>query len=331
MIYGTVCSGIEAPSVAWETLGWTPRFFSEIEAFPRAVLAHRYPDVPCHGDFTTIQEGDYGSVDLVCAGTPCQDFSVAGLRKGLDGERGDLTIQFVSLLVRLRPRWVVWENVPGILSIDRGWAFASFLDLLGKCGYGFAYRVLDAQHFGVPQRRRRVFVVGYLGDWRPAAAVLFEPESLRGDSAPRRETGQGVAAEPEDGVIGCLAANMGHGNQFAQSGQFVAKSIPARSQLAQNSRNELREMPYSGALSAEPGMKQTAYVREAMSVRRFTPRECERLQGFDDDWTLVPYRGKPAADGPRYRAIGNSMAVPVVRWIGERIQMVTGIIKNPRP
>jgi DNA (cytosine-5)-methyltransferase 1 len=164
--------------------------FSEIEKFPREVLAHHYPDVPLHGDFTTIEENQYGSIDLLVGGTPCQSFSVAGLRKGLDDDRGNLSLEFIKLAQRERPRWVVWENVPGVLSSNGGRDFGSFLSALGQSGYGFAYRVLDAQYFGVAQRRRRVFVVGYLGDWRRAAAVLFERESLRGNPAPSREKGE---------------------------------------------------------------------------------------------------------------------------------------------
>ncbi len=193
MRYGSVCSGIEAATAAWHSLGWKANFFSEIEKFPRAVLHHHYPDIPCHGDFTTIGENDYGTIDLLVGGTPCQAFSVAGLRKGFSDERGNLTLEFIRLAQRKKPRWILWENVPGVLSIDGGRAFGAFLGGLAECGYGFSYRILDAQYFGVPQRRRRVFVVGYLGDWRPAAAVLFERESLQGDITPRRKTGKVIA------------------------------------------------------------------------------------------------------------------------------------------
>jgi DNA (cytosine-5)-methyltransferase 1 len=191
--YGSVCSGIEAATVAWDPLGWTPAFFSEIEKFPRAVLQHHYPKVPLHGDFTTIKGDEYGSIDLLVGGTPCQSFSVAGLRKGLDDARGNLALEYLRLVDRTQPRWIVWENVPGVLSSNKGRDFGAFLGALVELGYGFAYRVLDAQYFGVAQRRRRVFVVGYLGDWRPAAAVLFERESLCGNSAPSREAGSIIA------------------------------------------------------------------------------------------------------------------------------------------
>ena len=193
MRYLSVCSGIEAATAAWHPLGWTPAGFSEIEAFPRAVLAHHYPNVPLHGDFTTIEGNEYGPVDLLVGGTPCQDFSVAGLRAGIAGDRGNLTLEFLRLAARTQPRWIVWENVPGVLSSDGGRALGAFLGGLAELGYGFAYRVLDAQYFGLAQRRARVFVVGYLGDWRRAAAVLFERESLLGHPAPRREAGKGVA------------------------------------------------------------------------------------------------------------------------------------------
>ena len=190
MRYGSVCSGIEAATAAWHHMGWEAAFFSEIEKFPCAVLQHRYPDVPLHGDFTTIKENEYGKIDLLVGGTPCQSFSVAGLRGGLDDDRGNLALEFCRLAQREQPRWIVWENVPGVLSSNGGRDFGSILGALEDLGYGLAYRVLDAQYFGVAQRRRRVFVVGYLGDWRPAAAVLFERHSMSGHPAPSREKRQ---------------------------------------------------------------------------------------------------------------------------------------------
>ena len=188
--YISVCSGIEAASVAWEPLGWTPNCFAEIDPFACAVLKQRFPKVPNRGDFTTIKDE---RTDLLVGGTPCQDFSVAGLRAGLDAPRGNLTLEFLALAGRMRPQWLVWENVPGVLSIDGGRTFGTILGLLGQLGYGYAYRVLDAQYCGVPQQRRRVFVVGYLGDWRPPAAVLFERHSLSGNPPPCREAREDVA------------------------------------------------------------------------------------------------------------------------------------------
>ncbi|MEK9724885.1 MAG: DNA (cytosine-5-)-methyltransferase, partial [Rhodospirillaceae bacterium] len=175
MIYGSICSGIEAATVAWEPLGWKPAWFAEIERFPAAVLAHHHPDVPNLGDFTKIDQSA-GPIDLLVGGTPCQSFSIAGKRLGLDDPRGNLTLEWLRLVQRLSPRWLVGENVPGVLSDDGGRTFGAILGTLAELGYGFAYRILDASHFGVPQRRRRVFLVGCLGDWRRAAAVLFEPD-----------------------------------------------------------------------------------------------------------------------------------------------------------
>jgi site-specific DNA-cytosine methylase len=190
MRYLSVCSGIEAATVAWAPLGWEPVAFAEIEKFPSAVLAHHYPSVPNWGDLTKFREWPDATIDLLVGGTPCQSFSVAGLRAGLADPRGNLALTYLAVADRYRPRWVVWENVPGVLSSNGGGDFGAFLGGLGELGYGFAYRVLDAQYFGLAQRRARVFVVGHLGDWRRAAAVLFERESLSGHPAPRREAGE---------------------------------------------------------------------------------------------------------------------------------------------
>ena len=180
MNYLSVCSGVEAATVAWHKLGWNPVAFSEIEKFPSEVLAHHYPGVPNLGDMSNYKEWNFGekTIDLLVGGTPCQSFSVAGLRKGLEDPRGNLALIYVGILDKFKPKWFIWENVPGVLSSSKGRDFGSFLGAVGELGYGFSYRVLDAQNFGVPQRRRRVFVVGHLGDWRPTAEVLFEPESL---------------------------------------------------------------------------------------------------------------------------------------------------------
>ena len=184
MRYGSVCSGVEAATVAWHSLGWEPQWFSEIEKFPSAVLQHHYPDTPNYGDMTAFEEWPNDPIDVLVGGTPCQSFSVAGLRKGLADPRGNLMLTYLAIAARYQPNWLVWENVPGVLSSNRGRDFGTFLGALGQLGYGFAYRVLDAQYFGVAQRRRRVFVVGYLGDWKRAAAVFFERESLSGHPAP---------------------------------------------------------------------------------------------------------------------------------------------------
>jgi DNA (cytosine-5)-methyltransferase 1 len=540
MRYLSVCSGIEAVSVAWQPLGWEPAMFAEIDPFccwllrsrhrasrpifmpsphdaasrkdarQRAAAIRNIVALPANGmivnagDFTRIGKQDVGTIDLLAGGTPCQSFSIAGKRAGLDDPRGNLTIEFARLADRLRPAWLVWENVPGVLSIDDGRTFGAFLRMLVECGYGVAYRVLDAQFFGVPQRRRRVFVVGYLGDWRVAAAIFLEWHGLSGYPPPRREarkdvaptlsarahgggglgtdfdldgglirqlafggnntsgpidvataanacasasgrmdfetetfithslssdgfdasedgTGRGVplvagtlstrygdssgrdlsdssallpvafnlrgrngGAMPESadaasvraasggssnsyvafsakdhgadaGDIAPTLRGMGHDNSHANGGGQLAiavtlhgsdgtastasyteisTSLSARAPGGiENSATTavLQELPVASPLTASYGKQADSsdtssgppdLLHSQMAVRRLTPRECERLQGFPDDYTLVEYRGKLAADGPRYRALGNSMAVPVMRWIGQRIAAV---------
>ena len=425
MNYLSICSGIEAATVAWHPLGWRPLGFSEIEPFPSAVLAHHWPDVPNLGDMT--QHANWPSLrpQLIVGGTPCQAFSVAGLRKGLADPRGNLTLTFLGILARYRPKWVVWENVPGVLS-DRTGAFGSFLSGLAELGYGWAYRVLDAQHFGVPQRRRRVFAVGHFGDWRRAAAVLFERESLLRNPPPSREEGKGTSRGFEcgpqgggftnlaptldtrykDGQIrnqlGCgvlayggnntsgsidaapaLNANRGchnpgdfeagtllvdhvthslrgEGHDASEDGtgrgtpivpiafpEYLSGTQCAASEnlsptlqsvnptvVAFNLRGrEGGAMPEAdpdnlASQRAASGGSSRSYVAHKYAVRRLTPTECERLQGFPDGHTLIPWRSRPAADcpdGPRYKALGNSMAVPVMNWIGRRIELISNL------
>jgi DNA (cytosine-5)-methyltransferase 1 len=542
MRYLSVCSGVEAASVAWHDLGWTPVGFSEIEPFPSAVLAHRFPAVKNYGDMTKYKEWDIepGTVDVLVGGTPCQSFSVAGLRKGLDDPRGNLMLVYLGLAEHLRVPWLVWENVPGVLSSNGGRDFGTFLGALGELGYQWSFRVLDAQHFGVPQRRRRVFVVGHLGEGADPAEVLFESESLRGDTAKGGKKGQGAPRgarpSPASGgrvgvdIVGTLCsdthpgaysgqdaytgrlvpqffdeqasgsqygtgsvastcstrdykdatdlvvqpatgshwddpalphpslAQVGHGvtggigmsNQaiFSQRGaglvpqpvcatghrthaltvsdsatedgtgrgtpivpviafhptQDPISSVEVTHALGTGSKGgcataavaminmqgskgnavaqadgpsyTLNAMhghdvhavgvpiyEVTGTLSSRAtaagglgtdfevagGLQAvdvyngridgpvTAIITSAqarqngsgaqilgptMAVRRLLPVECERLQGFPDDWTNIPWRGKPAPDGPRYKAMGNSMAVPVMRWIGQRLDRV---------
>ena len=401
MKFGSVCSGIEAASVAWHPLGWNAAFLSEIDQFPRALLRHHYPDVPLHGDFTTIREGDYAAIDVLVGGTPCQSFSIAGLRGGLGDDRGNLALEYLRLAQRLRPKWLVWENVPGVLSSNGGRDFGSILGGMVECGYGVAYRVLDAQyvrvdglHRAVPQRRRRVFAVGYLGDWRRAAAVLFERESLRGNTPPGREARQDVAPtisartkgggglgtdfDCDGGLVShTLNAKGGAGRMDFESETLVAHSLrgggfdasedgtgrgtplvafsckdygnDAQDNIAPTLRSmsfdkshanaggqlavayDMRgreggaqfEGPHDTAnIRAASGGSSRSYIAHRWAVRRLTPMECERLQGFPDGYTAIPYRRGVAADGPRYKALGNSMAVNVMRWIGSRIAMV---------
>jgi DNA (cytosine-5)-methyltransferase 1 len=313
MNYGSVCSGIEAAAQAWHTLGWKPSFLSEIDEFPRAVLQHHYPDVPIHGDFTTIEEDQYESIDLLVGGTPCQSFSIAGLRGGLSDDRGNLALEYLRLADRLSTRWLVWENVPGVLSSSGGRDFGSFLGALAQLGYGFAYRVLDAQFFGVAQRRRRVFLVGYRGDYRRAASVLFESESLRRDTAPSRSEGQRVAPTVVSGPPFSRTGN----ERVECEAILVARMRGFGDYECDGTASTVKARDYKDA---------TYLVAEKdLGVRRLTPVECERLQGFTDDYTKIAWRGKDVIDCPdshRYKALGNSMAVPVMQWIGSRIDTV---------
>jgi len=473
MKYLSICSGIEAASVAWHPLGWEPLAFSEIEAFPRAVLAHHYPGVPLHGDFTTLRhEAWISDADVLVGGTPCQAFSVAGLRKSLGDDRGNLSLEFIRLADSIDaareaqgrdPSVIVWENVPGVLSVKDN-AFGCFLAALagdvtpyipprGKWTDAglvagpqrtVAWRILDAQYFGLAQRRRRVFVVASARDGFDPATVLLEREGLRRDSPPSREAGQGFAHPvapcltsggrgvertgetrgqdpivavpvPSTGDIShCLNAG-GMGRQDYETETLIAHAlraegfdasedgtgrgtplVPVQAFYSTESRCDhfppvglspplkvgsngggqppaiafsskdhgadasqelsptLRAMPHDAShangggqmavavslrgrdggstaelgdevqncLRASSGGGDKPHVLASMAVRRLTPVECERLQGFPDGYTMIPWRGKPAEDcpdGPRYKALGNSMAVPVMRWIGERI------------
>jgi site-specific DNA-cytosine methylase len=303
--YGSVCSGIESASMAWHPLGMRATWFAEIEAFPSAVLAHHYPNTPNLGDMTKLSakmlSGKIAAPDILVGGTPCQSFSVAGMREGLADPRGALTIKYVELADatdyvrashRKPPCVIVWENVPGVLS-DKGNAFGCFLGALagedcelqpsGKkwpdagCVYGpkrtIAWRVLDAQYFGLAQRRRRVFVVASARDGFDPIQVLFEREGTRRDRPPGRETKSAI-----------------HPTLTAQGGSSL----------------DDRE----------------AYVLEPEGVRRTSVIEWERCQGLPDNYTQIPWRGYSAdvcPDGPRYKAIGNSKAIPVVNWVGKRI------------
>ena len=480
MNYLSVCSGVEAASVAWKGLGWNPLGFSEIEKFPSEVLQHHYPNVPNLGDMNNYKEWNFGkrSVDLVVGGTPCQSFSVAGLRKGMEDPRGNLALTFCAILDKFRPKWFVWENVPGVLSSNKGRDFGSFLGAVAELGYGASYRVLDAQNFGVPQRRRRVFVVGHLGDWSPTAEVLFEPESLsrhieesrkKRKDTPRdsslgidtsgplaardykdmgtdglnktsskmiptiahclettsndysRADGFNMIPEKTDALLArdykglnsdSLASKAivevfenhpsdsrvkemgetcqtvtstwgaGGGNiPFVLGGQHPNAAVsenesptltnamgsggghvPVINEPFALAENTIGRQPLNGgngdgytektpmytlnatgvhgiAHGFEPGIAKRegnpsrfteeksptiranmgdnqVAVSNQMAVRKLTPVECERLQGFPDNYTNIK---ENCPDGHRYKAMGNSMAVPVMRWIGERI------------
>lgn len=336
-----MCSGIEAATVAWHELGFIPAWFSEIAPFPSKVLAHRYPEVRNAGSLVKLEsrlQCAERDIDLLVGGTPCQSFSVAGLRKGLADERGNLALEFCRLADHLRPRWILWENVPGVLSSDGGRAFGSVIGALVECGYGVAWRVLDARYFGVPQRRRRVFLVGYLGSAAAAASVLFEPEGVRRNPPKVGQSGKDVAS-----TLGGGSGGRGWCSDTDRM-TFVPGAQSAVS-VEENQRGEVRLVDTAPALSkggGKPGQGYAAIALHGASedgtgrgtpitpngwrVRRLTPRECERLQGFPDDYTAIT----GAKDGPRYAALGNSMAVPVMRWIGTRIQKVDEIVKGTK-
>lgn len=490
MKYVSIFSGIEAATVAWHPLGWEPLAFSEIDPFPSAVLQHHYPDIPNLGDITKIDWSPYvGAADIVVGGSPCQSFSVAGKREGLAGASG-LMFEYIRAVRALRPRWFVWENVPGAFTSERGGAYRQLLSEMDALGYGLAWRVLDAQFFGVAQRRERVFLVGSLGTMR-CAEVLFERESLSWDHQSSREKRKALTEEaarrvgtadhdsgclnpgetqsrrvyPTSGVYPTLSTREKSGQ--SQESVFLCQTAHSQSTelgvgesdvmntldttnntavaaldfkvkpvsflysqgakarslgiseisptlktdhnpvvaFASNQHDEVLELEVAGALAAQPGIKQQTYIcradgqtnamtsvdmaptltshakkdppliypaedstgedepvtlqihggkpgggkgaliqrdmsatlsthntqtpitggheKRGLTVRRLTPRECERLQGFPDDYTDIPYRNKEhAPDGARYKALGNSMAVPVMRWIGERIRMV---------
>lgn len=342
-LFGSVCSGIEAASVAWEPLGWRPAWFSEIEPFPCKLLSHRFPKVENLGDMRYITEKQTfknAIIDLLVGGTPCQSFSFAGLRTGLDSENGNLALEYCRILKAKQPKWFVWENVPGVFTSfsdekeskeARDWETSDFATLLlafRECGYSCAWRVLDAQYFGVPQRRRRVFVVGYLGkDWRPPAAVLFESESLCWDITPKQK-GKTVknanANFRTDRVTPPLDAafskKLGVDNQsIKQNLPFLVPCWWDGGQISQT----LDAVLYKGQTMPKKN-RFPAIITDNMEIRRLTPLECERLQGFPDNWTNIP----GSKNGPRYKALGNSKAIPVVRWIGKRIQIIDKMIKE---
>jgi len=380
MNYLSVCSGIEAATVAWHDMGWNPVGFSEIEKFPSQLLAHHYPNVTNYGDMTKFKEWNINEpVNLLVGGTPCQSFSVAGLRKGLEDPRGNLMLTYLAMANHFKPKWLLWENVPGVLSSNRGHDFAALLQGLAQLGYGFAYRVLDAQHFGVPQRRRRVFVVGCLGDWRSAAKVLFEPESLCRDITPSRSERKDIANfltkspssyssynparsegnaviikvyenHPSDSrvkdmgdvcqtvtsswgtgggnipfalaenTIGRQPLNGGNGNGFTEGGPMYTLNATGVHGIACDTYNGTIQGDVTATMTSASGISNATgpKVMESLRVRRLTPMECERLQGFPDGYTNTP----TSSDSTRYKALGNSMAVPVMKWIGNRIMEI---------
>lgn len=316
MNYLSVCSGIEAATVAWHHMGWKPVGFSEIEKFPSQVLAHHYPQVTNFGDMTKYKEWKIDSVGLLVGGTPCQSFSLAGLRKGLDDPRGNLMLTYLAIARKFKPNWIIWENVPGVLSSGNGKDFATFLCGLAELGYGFSYRVLDSQYFGVPQQRKRVFVVGYFGNWRPTTAVLFEPKSLFWNTKKSRKEAENSSREFIPSIANCLQTTC---NDYSRADGFNIIVQEKKNVIGFNADARPDEMRFLNNKSNTLTTRQRAACLHNLIVRKLTPKECERLQGFPDGYTDIKPNGKETPDGHRYKALGNSMAVPVMRWIGERI------------
>lgn len=412
MNYGSVCSGIEAATVAWHPLGWKPQWFSQFDPehnynkgldFPSEVLQYHYPIIPNLGDMTKIAHTEIfkdANIDLLVGGTPCQSFSLAGLRNGLADGRGNLSLEFVRLLMLKRPRWFVWENVPGVLSSGKyeenynqpathSKDFACILSaftgldiaatqtiptagiIQGKF-YSIAWRVLDSQYFGVPQQRRRIFVVGHLGnDWRPPTAVLFERESMQRTFTKSRQKGAGTTDDfkvninnTSSGISGAVTKKWAKGtggpsgsenyNLITQSTYSIqATAIDRKPENGGNGLGIIEEvaptltkMDRHGVIAPisfkirggkEVGGKgflgseeraftvttmQDQNLYDGLIVRRFTPLECERLQGFPDGYTNIP----GATDNKRYEALGNSMTKNVMQWIGNRIDKVNTLL-----
>ena len=342
MNYLSLFSGIEAVSVAAKSLNWQAVAFSEIADFPCEVLKYHYPSIQNLGDVKNINGEKYnGTVDINIGGSPCQNFSIAGNRKGLYGEHSSLAWEFIRILSEVQPKWFLWENVPGTLSTNNGEDFKQLLTELSKLGYGLAWRVLDAQYFGVHQRRRRIFLVGYFGDWRPPVAVLFERESLSNNFAksgkkeycsartvpdcPKKANGIGDIQiydiqQRSDvfrqcNIIPTLTSRMGTGGN----------NIPLISYACQN-YTDFKISNVGATLRSSGGTLGSGsenLVSDNCILRKLTPLECERLQGFPDNYTDIPYKGKKHSPlYKRYEAIGNSMAVPVIEWILKRITIV---------
>lgn len=367
MRYGSVCSGIEAASVAWEPLGWSPAWFSEIEPFPSAVLAHHWPDVPNLGDMLTlpgrVAAGNVEAPDVRVGGTPCQAFSLAGRRASLEDERGALTLAFVELADAVDKRRadlgrdpcvIVWENVPGVLGtkdnafgcllaglageteplVPAGKRWTNAGAVLGPRRF-VAWRLLDAQHFGVPQRRRRVFVVASARPDLDAVALLLECEGMQGDSASSSRQGRREAHDHGDAALHGVWWNGDDVSQtldavlykkqcLPEKNRFPAVLVPAwvpegdegdfwcvyhDASAVECPCPEIDEWMAAGLCPYDPSL-----------LRYITPEEGEALQGFPKGHTAVPYRGRQAPDTRRYEAVGNSMPVPVMHWIGRRVR-----------
>ncbi len=363
MTFGSLFTGIGGFDLGLERAGMRCAWQVEIDDKCQSVLSRHWPNVPKFKDVRHVGCDNLAAVDLICGGFPCQDLSVAGRRAGLAGERSGLFYEFMRVVAELAPRWVLIENVPGLLSSNRGRDMGAVVGTLGQLGYGWAYRVLDAQYFGVAQRRRRVFIVGCLGDTARAAAVLFEPESCKGDTPPSREEGQRVAASLTAGTAAsggvnrpgrrreddvnliayqCQGTNVGEMGALRRGNGHITGGVPF---VAHTLRSEGADASEDGTGRGVPLVAQTLTanygkqpdntrgeptlipsVAGSHVVRRLTPLECTRLQGFPDDWLV----GLGLYDSAKYRMLGNSVAVPVVQWIARRIAFASGPSRGDR-
>jgi DNA (cytosine-5)-methyltransferase 1 len=316
MKYLSVCSGIEASTVAWKDLGFEPVAFAENALFPSAVLKHHYPDVPNLGDIKNYKEWDNEfEFDILIGGTPCQSFSVAGLRKGLDDPRGELALVFLGIVDKYKPKWVIWENVFGVLQTNGGKDFGSLLGGMAELGYGFSYRVLDSQFFGVPQHRRRVFLIGYFGDWKPTFSVLFDEKIIFGDS---KEMGKS-----ECSISDFTEEDIRRNGKPIYCGQNINISSTVTCKWAKQSSGFSKSRSEKNMLVIQPDKTQPDVP---LRLRRITAKESERLQGFPDDYTNIPFNGKSESPvSHRYEALGNAISVPVIKWIGNRIKQFESI------
>tara|TARA_R100001163_G_C5057774_1_gene194308 strand:+ start:952 stop:1968 length:1017 start_codon:yes stop_codon:yes gene_type:complete len=338
MKYISLFSGIEAATVAWKPLGWECVAVSEIDPFACAVLKHHYPNTPNLGDITKITKEQlhdikkiHTNIDILIGGSPCQSFSMAGLRKGLNDPRGNLMLEYIRVVDIIKPTYFIWENVPGVLSSNKGRDFGTLIQSMAELGYSLAWRTLDSKNFGVPQRRRRVFLVGCLGNNKRPFEILFEPKSSQRNHQKSREKRQdnttkttsstqehnkntfinsSFASYTESHIGGTLKANGGDflGGETLVTEKQYASTICSRD--------------HKGLASDSFGHDSQHAVIHNSKVRRLTLIECERLQGFPDNYTQIPWRNKEAKDCPmshRYRCLGNSMTTNVIKWIGEQI------------
>lgn len=318
MLFGSVCSGIEAASVAFAPLGWKAAYFSEVAPFPCDLLAYHYPEVLNHGDFTDASNPIYHTeIDLLVGGTPCTDFSAAGKRAGWQGDKGSLTLSYMHLLRSIRPQWFIWENVPGVIegrNMRKG--FLGFIHELNQIGYGVGWRIFDSRyvrsdHFprGLSQRRRRIYVVGYLGDWIPPAVVLFDRQSMQGSPSSRKGSKNNLPQTTQ------------------RSSANTVYGIPG---------NWIGRLPHNGSNQVQPCLNYSPCITATdkhgvctkTEIRYLTPLELERLQGFPDNYTRIVYRGSLAKDSLRLKALGNSMSINVMEAIGKRIQIVDAFTKE---